>query len=69
MIKKTRLYTSYDFVCVSNDDPRVIVFGGCCMASDLPKIVNDMDSLNCRVMIIRVYKTPDKVFLFEEYSK
>lgn len=69
MIKKSRFYTSYDFVCVSNDNPCAIVFGGCCMARDLPKIVNDMDSLNCRVMIIRVYKTPDRVFLFEEYSK
>lgn len=69
MIKKRRLYTSYDFICVDNDNPCVIVYGGCCMSSDLPKIVNDMDSLNCRVMIIRVCKTPDKVFLLEEYSK
>ena len=39
------------------------------MASDLPKVVTDMASVNCRVMIVDVYKTPDKVFLLEDYSK
>lgn len=67
--KKSRLYTSYDFVCVDNNNPCVIVYGGCCMSNDLPKLVNDMNSVNCRVMIVHVSKTPDKVFLFEEYSK
>lgn len=69
MIKNPRLYTTYDFVCVSNDNPLEIVFAGSCMAFDLPKIVSDMDSLNCRVMIVRVYKTPHRVFSFERYSK
>lgn len=30
---------------------------------------NDMNSVNCRVMIVHVSKTLDKVFLLEEYSK
>ena len=69
MIKRPRLYTSYDFVAVDNNNPCVVVYGGCCMASDLPKVVIDMASVNCRVMIVHVSKTPDKVFLLEEYSK
>ena len=69
MNKKSRLYTSYDFVCVDNNKHCVIVYGGCCMSFDLPKLVNDMSSVNCRVMIVHVSKTPDKVFLLEEYSK
>lgn len=69
MIKKTRWYTSYDFVAVDNNNPCIIVMAGLCMASDLPKIVNDMDSINCRVMIIGVNKVPHKVFCIRDYSK